>query len=241
MTAKKLSPKSPTRKETSSWGGKREGAGRPKTSPLVAHAPRPRVEKRRCPVHIVLKLRSGLAALRDPELFEVFEKGALRARRFGLRITEFTVRDQAIHLICEFKKSEELEKAFKSLNTALAIAIKKRYKKDHGQVHRGPVFLGRYHMQLLTHPDEMKTALREVLLLPYERDTESNAGGRDLYSSGIIFEKWDALLGSERAHYPVLREKHWGPEHEYAKAQVLRITATPQFWLSQAGWLKSTV
>lgn len=226
--------------EKSSWGGKREGAGRPKSSQLVSHTSRPRVEKRRCPVRITLKLRSGLPSLRSEDLYEVFEKSALRARRFGLRVIEYTLLDKAIHLICEFKKSEELEKAFKSLNTSLAVAIKKKVKAETGTAHKGPVFLGRYHMQLLAHPDEMKSALREVLLLPYTRDPK-NEGARDPYSSGLVFEKWAALLGKELSRYPALREQGSAEASDSARQRVLKITATPQFWLSQAGWLKSTL
>lgn len=225
--------------EKSSWGGKRDGAGRPKSSQLVSHTSRPRVEKRRCPVRITLKLRASLPSLRSDDLYEVFEKSSLRARRFGLRIIEYTVLDKAIHLICEFKKSEELEKAFKSLNTSLAVAIKKKVKNESGSAHKGPVFLGRYQMQLLTHPDDMKLALREVLLLPYSRDQKSE--GRDPYSSGLIFEKWAALLGKELSRYPGLRENSSADPADSARERVLKITATPQFWLSQAGWLKSAL
>jgi hypothetical protein len=49
---------------------------------------------------------------------DVFEKATLRARRFGLRIIHFMVLTHSIELICEFKKQEELERSFKSLNTS---------------------------------------------------------------------------------------------------------------------------
>jgi len=221
----------------STWGGRREGAGRPKSSELVSHLKRPAIERKRSPALITLKIRSGFPSLRTPEVFEAFQKAAMRARRFGIRILEFSVRDRRILLVVEAKQQEELEKSFKSMNTTLAISLKKAFAKEMGRKHDGPVFLGRYEIEVLRMPEEVKLALRKVLA-PEERDfsSETITPSTDRFSSGPLFTKWRALLGREFEES--LIKASLDPSLLETKARITRITATPQFWLSQAGWLK---
>ncbi len=224
----KLSPSLPN-----TWGGKRDGAGRPKSSIFVSHLSRPSIEKRKCPLQVTLRLRSNLPSFQSPEVFSAFEKACARARRFGIRIIHYNVQAKSIQMICEAKKSEELERSFKSLNTTLAIAVKKRVKEESGKVHEGPVFLGRYQLKVLTYPDEVKVAMREVLSPAIDNLTTDSVH----LSSAIIFEKWKALMG------PAFKSELLSDlsKDESARSIPLKITATPQFWLNQAGWLKSEV
>lgn len=214
------------------WGGKREGAGRPKTSPMVSHLMRPRIEKRKSPIQIKIILRGDLPPLTDADIFTAFERGCHRARRFGIRIIHYVVLPKHIHLIIEAKKTEELEHSFKSLNTTLAIAVKKKFKELHGTPHQGPVFLGRYHLKILSHPDEMKVALREVLGLAVEHFDASAPA----LSSALVFDQWKKLFGPHFAHARIEALN----TDEAARLRALQITATPQFWLNQAGWLQAT-
>jgi hypothetical protein len=221
-----------TERPKNTWGGKRAGAGRPKTSPFVPHEVRPDVDKR-CPIRVTLKLRSGFPSLRSPELYSVFAKAAHRARRFGVRIIEFTVLAKAIHMIVEVKSKEELERSFKSLNTTMAIALKKAREEETHEPHEGPVFLGRFHMELLETPDQLKAALRDVLTL--EAQVEGIKPFRDPYSSAIAFEQWGPLLGHEWHEALATVPEDLRPQH----ATAVGITASPQFWLTKHGWLKA--
>lgn len=213
-------------KSKSTWGGARSGAGRPKSSPFVSHLSRPRVGRQR-PLLITLKIRSAFGDIRNPQFFEVFEKACQRARRFGLRIIHFSFLPTKILLFVEFKKQEELEKSFKSLNTALAVFLKKDFFKRSGLSHRGAVFLGRFEMKIISTAEESKAALREVLLSP------AKLFGRkiyaDTYSSGALFGSWEQILESDESY----------EEFDFTKEEIERIkhiTATPQFWLSQSAW-----
>ncbi|MBS1984121.1 MAG: hypothetical protein JST16_08105 [Bdellovibrionales bacterium] len=223
--------KESTDKAKGNWGGRREGAGRPKTSPFVAHTARPELGQK-LPARIVVRLRSGWPSLRNEEIFETFAKAASRARRFGIRIIEFTILPKAIHLICEFKDKEELERSFKSLNTTLAIALKKLHRKESNEEHKGPVFLGRFHMELLDSPEKVKAALTDVLTLA-TRELQMPLG-RDRYSSAVLFDAWKPLLGSDAT--PSLSEPS---TDEDAKRIVRLVTASPQFWLTKTGWRKA--
>lgn len=221
-------------KEKGTWGGKRAGAGRPQTSPFVSHISRPLVEKRRIPVRITLRLRSGLPSMRSAPIYEAFEKAALRARRFGLRIVEYSLLPNAIHMICEFHDREQLERSFKSLNTTLAIALKRAVFEKTEVEHKGPIFLGRYKMELLDSPERVKAAIKDVLTLPSQKQ-KKHFIELDPYSSAPLFTRWKKLL---EAGDPPLREPASPDELEKSRARAIAITASPQFWLSHTGWLK---
>jgi hypothetical protein len=215
-----------TKKIKSTWGGAREGAGRPKTSAFVPHLTRPRVGKER-PALITLKLRTAFEDIRNPEFFETFEKATLRARRFGLRIIHFSLIPKKILLWVEVKNQEQLEKSFKSLNTCLAVFLKKAFLKKSGLEHKGPVFLGRFEMQLLQSPEEARSALRKILLAPSEYFARK--AYPDDYSSAPLFGAWKDLLEKNEK----FEEFNFSAD-EINRTQ--RITSTPQFWLSQSGW-----
>ncbi len=213
-------------KSKSTWGGSRSGAGRPKSSAFVSHLSRPRVGRQR-PLLITLKIRSAFGDIRNPEFFEVFEKACQRARRFGLRIIHFSFLPTKILLFVEFKKQEELEKSFKSLNTALAVYLKKDFFKRTGLTHRGAVFLGRFEMKVISSAEESKAALREVLFSPAKLFSRKIYA--DTYSSGALFGSWQNLLESGETF----------EEFDFSAEEIARIkhiTATPQFWLSQSAW-----
>jgi len=211
-----------------SWGGKREGAGRPKTSPMVSHLKRPRVGSRR-PLKVTLKIRKTLPSLRNENIFEVFEKACLRARRFGLRVIHFAITDFRIVMICEFKNQDQLEKSFKSLNTSLAIALKKEFLIQNGSKHEGPVFLGRFEMDVLTEPEQCRIAIRDLYLAASWQAKESPHP--DSFSSAPVFKDWRALLKEE---YNKSFEANDFTESAVERAK--RITALPQYWLTNASW-----
>lgn len=229
MRGKNIEPRSKSQsKKSSGWGGAREGAGRPKSSLLVSHLERPRLGRQR-PVLIRLKIRSGFESIRNPMFFEVFEKASLRARRFGLRIIQFSFLPNKVLLFCEIKNQEQLEKSFKSLNTALAVFLKKQYKDKHNKNHKGPVFLGRFEMEVIKSPEESRQALREVLTSP-ARYFSRNIYPDD-YSSGPLWKSWRELLDS-------VDLKNF-EDFDYTSEEITRIkhiTSVPQFWLSQSGW-----
>lgn len=212
------------------WGGKREGAGRPKTSPFVPHMTRPEMGTR-VPMQVLIRVRTGFASLRTPEMHKVFELAASRARRFGIRIIEYSLLDRAIHMVCEAKENDELERSFKSLNTTMAIALKKAFKADSGREHKGPVFLGRYHLTMLDSAEKVKAALADVLTKPAQEF--GRRPYRDEYSSGVAFERWRKLLDGRVSEDLITPD----PDPE-ARRRATTITASPQFWLTKTGWMK---
>jgi hypothetical protein len=213
----------------STWGGAREGAGRPKTSVFVSHNRRPRLDSLQKPVRIVFRLRKDYAPLTHADMYSTFHRAALRARGTGLRIVHFSVEDYKIRLICEFKNQEELEKSLKSFATTLAIASKKKYCTDRNikEAPKGPVFLGRFMMDIVHDHRVYQVFLKEM----YSPSTLFK------FSSALIFKKWTALFADENsetkqivkmASFQMAKEKHL-PFQRIAT----EVTATPQFSLSK--------
>jgi hypothetical protein len=207
-----------------SWGGSREGAGRPKSSIVGSHVARPLLGDP-MPTHITVRIRSEFQNLQSEGFYEVFEKAALRARRHGLRILHFGIYPQRIELLCEFKTNEELEKSFKSLNTSIAIYLKKQFKKNHERDHKGPVLLGRFQMKPIESREELKLALEEILWPLDWRQKNLNT-----YSSWMLIQRWQPLMGFAQPSPPA----SFTPQSlDTYRSRAMHITALPQFRLSK--------
>jgi len=143
-------------KKTGGWGGVRKGAGRKRHTEELPHASRP-LHKERFPVHVTLKIRRGIPSLRH-------EKRWLRIKRafrygcdkFGMRLCEFSVQYNHIHLIVEAADNKALAKGVGALEIRIAKSINRLLGR------RGRVFVDRYHMRELRTPTEVKNAVHYV-------------------------------------------------------------------------------
>ncbi|HWM85120.1 MAG TPA: hypothetical protein VNO33_04760, partial [Kofleriaceae bacterium] len=91
------------------WGGARDGAGRPKLPGSgVAHRPRAPF-RRRTPVHVTVRVVREVGRLRRMTmaglLRQAFVGGAVKA---GFGICQFSIQGNHIHLVCEATSSERL-------------------------------------------------------------------------------------------------------------------------------------
>src|SRR4051794_27658284 len=145
-------------------GGKRKGAGRPRTRPHpglvgpgVPHLRRPEFAARH-PVHVTMRLQPGVGYLRSYQRAKAVEDALRAAReRFGVRIIHYSIQGNHLHLIVEAEGPEALSRALQGLATRLA----RRLNGLSGR--RGPVFADRYHSHPLKTPREAKHAVRYVL------------------------------------------------------------------------------
>ena len=109
-----------------SWGGARRGAGRRRSSARarVAHARRPGHDVRN-PVHVTLRLRDGLPSLRAHlARARIFDAFADARGRFGLRLNEFSVQSNHVHLIVEADDGAALSRGMKGLAVRVARALR---------------------------------------------------------------------------------------------------------------------
>src|SRR5678815_839051 len=125
------------------WGGRRKGAGRPKVKGVVLHRRRPKFPGR-FPLHITLRIRREVGSLRSERRFAQI-KTAFRhgCDQFGMRLVEFSVQSNHIHLIVEAENREALSRGMQ----ALAIRLARAVNRASGRV--GTVFADRYFARIL--------------------------------------------------------------------------------------------
>jgi REP element-mobilizing transposase RayT len=156
------------------WGGKRRKSGRKRIhSKGVAHRVREKVT-RRTPLHINFKYR---AFIRNKQCLALLKKAILNSRKHGLRILQFSLQSNHIHLIVEAESNEVLTKGMRSLCVTFAMGLDK-----------GRVQVERYHLHVLKGIREARNAIHYVLFnkQKHERSTSSK------------IDEYTSLLGMER-------------------------------------------
>ena len=142
------------------WGGRRRGAGRPPNGATagVVHLRRPSLSHRH-PVHVTLRIVSGVPSLRDGRVFaKVRQALAAGQERFGFRLVHFSVQSNHLHLIAEARDRRSLSLGMQGLSVRVARAVNRRLTR------RGRLFADRYHARALKTPRAVHFALRYVLL-----------------------------------------------------------------------------
>ena len=192
-------------------GGRRKGAGRPRTRPHpgldgpgVPHLPRQPLAARH-PVHVTLRLQPGVGYLRSGSRARAIEDALRAARlRFGMRVVHYSIQGNHLHLIVEVEGAEALSRGMQGL----AIRLAKRLNALAGR--KGAVFADRYHSRALVTPREVANAVRYVL------------GNYRHHTREYLPPRWEDALSSAR----FLRDPPEG------SAPV----ALPRTWLLRAGW-----
>ena len=142
------------------WGGKREGAGRkplPEGQRRVSHLAREPFEKA-TPAHVTLRVLPHVWNLRSSRSY----RRLLRAfqghlGRHPLRLIEFSVQGNHLHLIVEADSSVALSRGMQGLAIRIARALNRMMSRG------GRVFADHYHARLLRTPTELARAIGYVL------------------------------------------------------------------------------
>jgi REP element-mobilizing transposase RayT len=140
-------------------GGKRRGAGRkPKgRTALVSHAGRASFN-RPSPVHVTLKVRRDVPNLRAGVRFRAIRQAFKAARgRHGVRLAEFAVLGDHLHLIVEADGSSCLSRGVQGLCVRLTRALNRILARH------GSLFADRFHSRLLRTPTELVRAIGYVI------------------------------------------------------------------------------
>jgi REP element-mobilizing transposase RayT len=197
------------------WGGKRPGAGRKPNGrrALVSHRSRPRFEKPAA-VQVTLSVAGHVWNLRSRRCFQVIETSLAEAReRFGLRVIEFTVLGNHLHLVVEADSDQALSRGMQGLNIRIAKALNRLMER------KGHVFADHYHSRLLRSPTELVNAIAYVLGNATHHYGES---GQDRFSS--------------RAYQSLHRQKILShPQTWLLRSGWRRVRKVPQ-WLAANSW-----
>jgi REP element-mobilizing transposase RayT len=123
----------------------------------VSHHPRPEFG-RVTPALVTLKIRSGLPSLRSARRYAVI-RGAFAAARglHGMRIVEFSVLGEHLHLVVEADSSVSLSRGMQGV----LVRVARRLNQILGR--SGALFGDHYHARLLRSPTEVTNAIRYVL------------------------------------------------------------------------------
>jgi REP element-mobilizing transposase RayT len=187
-------------------GGRRKGAGRTRQGDrdLVSHAKRPRFDER-WPLHVTLRVREGLASLRNTVCIEVFRQVMREcAEQEGFRVVHWSVQSNHVHMIVEADDQEALTRGMRRITIRLAKRWNKLWER------RGPVFDDHDHFVSLDTPTQVRNALVYVLQNA-KRHGVTLRGLLDHCSTAPAFESWrEQRPASSRELYPRARQRTWG-------------------------------
>ena len=184
------------------WGGKRDGAGRKPSGRQVGvpHRARPAHDARH-PVHVTLRACHGLPPLRTEQLFPAVRGGLARASRGGLRVLQFSVQRDHVHLLVEAVDVRVLSRGIQGLAIRIARAVNRVLRR------RGRVWIDRFHARALRTPREVRNAL--VYVLQNWKKHARGACGLDWRSSAIWFCGWRTSIPLPRGTSPVVAPRTW--------------------------------
>lgn len=184
------------------WGGRRSGAGRKPSGRRVgvAHRTRP-VHVARHPVHVTLRARRMLPSLRDERIFPAVRQALARASRKGLRLLEFSVQSDHVHLLVEAEDQDALSRGLLGLSIRIARAVNRVLGTP------GRVWADRYHARALGTPREVRNGL--VYVLQNWRKHSPAASGLDPCSSAAWFAGFRAPGSMGPAPSPVVPPRTW--------------------------------
>ena len=164
------------------------------------------------PVLVTLKTKKDVSNLRTRRAYDQLVRAFFAAReRLGIRLVQFSVQHDHLHLIVEVEDRVALSRGVQGLAVRIARALNRMMQRT------GKVFADRFHDRVLRTPRQIRAALAYVLCnarkhgkAPRER------GWLDPYSSARAFDGWRDV-----AHEP------------------LAAIASARTWLLTIGWRRA--
>jgi REP element-mobilizing transposase RayT len=196
-------------------GGKRRGAGRKPCGSIagVSHRARPASYARE-PVLVTMKVRREVWNLRTQRVMRRLLP-ALLAAGARLRIVQFSVQSDHVHILAEADDAGALSRGVQGLAVRLARAVNRVMKRT------GKVFKDRFHSRVLRSPRQMRNALAYVLGNARHHGVALPPRGVDPCSSAARFDGWAGAI---------VTSTHW-----LARAAAA-IAVAPRTWLLRIGW-----
>jgi len=136
---------------------------------------------------VTLRAQRLLPSLRTDRLFGAVRGGLAAGSRGGLRILEFSVQSNHLHLIVEADDGRALSRGIQGLAIRLAKAVNRILGR------RGRVWGDRYHVRALKTPSEVRNAL--IYVLQNWRKHLPGFRGFDPCSSAL----WKSSVGKRKA------------------------------------------
>ena len=153
---------------------------------------------------VTIRLRAGLPSLRREREFALIRsRFAVAAERFDVRLIEYSVQSNHVHLIVETRDERSLARAMKGLLVRIARGLNQLWHRS------GSVLDDHYHARALKTPREVRSAL--VYVLQNARKHGVHYSGPDRFSSGPAFDGWKEpiSLATRLRLQPLVRARTW--------------------------------
>src|SRR5262245_29280026 len=116
-------------------GGPRAGAGRKRKTRELPHRARERFAGRRTPVHVTVRLATGVWNLRSQRGYRCVERALAVERAVGaLRIVHYAVLGNHLHLLAEAADAPTLGRRMRAFSVRLAKRINRMMGRPRGRV-----------------------------------------------------------------------------------------------------------
>ncbi|HEY4244270.1 MAG TPA: transposase [Kofleriaceae bacterium] len=194
------------------WGGKREGAGRPKQKGAGASHARREAVRAYWPVHVTLRVGRDVPYLRKRKIWRAIGKAAIAAAKSGaIRIVHASVQHDHLHILVEANDQRALSTGMHAFEVSAAHWINVAAQR------KGRVFPQRYHARVIKTPREARNAIKYVLSNWRKHGEDRNHRfAIDPFSTGYTF--WPET-----------------PPRDYESLP----TAPPESWLLRTGWRRA--
>ncbi len=209
-------------------GGKRKGAGRKPKGVRAGspHEARPEIKPSQA-LHVVLRVAPGVGSLRRRKMYQAMRDATIVAAvRERIRIVQLSLQRTHVHLLVEAEGKEALARGMQGFQISSARNINTMLG-DGRRRRRGPVFVDRYHLEVITSPRRARHALNYVMN-NWRKHGEDRQGLAstwlvDPFSSAISFPDWKELED---------KDVMWPMRATYDPLMVRR----PASWLLREGW-----
>ena len=167
----------------------------------------------RHPCHVTLGARADVPSLRTVKLVRELERSLRGAcDREDFRVVHYSIQSTHVHLVVEARDAAALGRGMKSVGARLARAVNRVFGRQ------GAVLEGRYHVRALRTPQEVRGALRYLLL--NARRHSRRPASRELRLDPASSARWfDGWLGRGRR-----------------VAEDVPAVAAGRTWLLREGW-----
>ncbi len=154
-----------------SWGGAREGAGRPARGPIVSerHTTRPALAPW-FPVHVIARVDPSVRALGRRDAYATIRRAVkLSLARANFRILRLAIHAQRVELLVEADDKHALARGMQGFQVSAARAVNRAVRRS------GAVFPDRYRMTILRTREAARAAVRSALRAAIDADAPASA------------------------------------------------------------------
>ena len=156
----------------------------------------------RFPLHVTLRARGGLPALREEALGGAVRAAIAAGSREAFRVVHFSIQTNHLHLVVEAHDAVALSRGMQGLAVRVARAVNRMLDV------RGRVFRERYHARELTTPRAVRSAIVYVLMNARKHGARL-ASGVDAFSSAPWFDGFRGPVAPPAGERPVRSPRTW--------------------------------